>query len=72
MNRRENEESLNTIELDEIRLKLRQFMLIQEQLYRQYSGEVTRFTEERHQTQTAFEAQSQENRELKATVHRYE
>lgn len=72
MSRAQNDEKITEIELDEFRMKLREVLLVLEQLYKQYNDERLKFNEERNHLKGQFDSLTLQNRELRTTVKGYE
>ncbi|CAG9327185.1 unnamed protein product [Blepharisma stoltei] len=72
ISRRDEDDKLTAIELEEFRNKLREILLVQEELYKQYSIENLRWKEDRNHLQNQYETALQELREARAQVGVYE
>ena len=72
LNRRDENEKLTSFELEEFRNKLREILLVQEQLYKEYSKKVTNWDEYKRSIEDQYENAMQELREARAQVSVYE
>lgn len=71
LSRRDEEDKITTIELDEFRSKLREVLLVQQELYKEYSQELNKWQEDRKHFEGNYEQALQELREARAQVSVY-
>lgn len=71
LSRRDEEDKITTIELDEFRNKLREILLVQQELYREYSQELNKWQDDRKHFEGNYEQALQELREARAQVAVY-
>lgn len=72
ISRRDEEDKITTLELDEFRGKLREILLVQQELYREYSADYSKWQDDRRHFEENIEVALQELREARAQVAVYE
>jgi calcium-binding protein CML len=70
--RRDEEDKMTSMELDEFRNKLREVLLVQQELYKDYSKELLKWQEDRKHFEENYEQALQELREARAQVAVYQ
>lgn len=71
ISRRDEEDKITTIELDQFRSKLREILLIQQELYKEYAHDLNKWQEDRKHFEENYENVLQELREARAQVAVY-
>ena len=71
ISRRDEEDKITTIEIDEFRTKLREILLVQQELYREYAHDFDKWQEDRRHFEENYELALQELREARAQVAVY-
>ena len=71
VSRRDEEDKITSIELDEFRSKLREILLVQQELYKEYSKDLEKWQSDRQHFEENYEQALQELREARAQVAVY-
>lgn len=71
ISRRDDEDQITTIEIDEFRTKLREILLVQQELYKEYAHDFEKWQEDRKHFEENYELALQELREARAQVAVY-
>ena len=71
LSRRDEEDKITTIELDEFRNKLREILLVQQELYKEYAKDLEKWQEDRKHFEENNELALQELREARAQISVY-
>ena len=71
LSRRDEQDKMTSMELDEFRNKLREVLLVQQELYKEYSHELHKWQDDRSHFEENYEQALQELREARAQVAVY-